>query len=504
MSFTKENYGPTINNESENISHSLPNLQNSIIQLQGGSNLMIKKIPAIIKRSNMKRSTGTTIKPPIKSKKYSLETIPSTGTPVTSFQWQQTDSSGNGISATPISLASPMNNEQYGSTMNALTPYTVIKTEGTVLPFGNNYIPNNALNNQQSSLNVTSQPYSGSTIYIRGNASERTIRTVTLELIEKNSYVHLGIHANCLPILKNVVCRTANVSLMDCYITLKKLRLNEDFSLLSQYFEISEAEIQQIFVRSVVKLSKYLRLLIRWPDSKKGNNRYKDLPLAYRQNLSHVRSLVECVETEIAPSSLQIDCHVYKYILSINTNGIISYISEAYVGYHDDLTIFQASNFKNIIPEYLSLVADPGKAIRRKRKPEISRSKPSANNNVAGETDSTTDSADESSNGIMQSDENDGERPLTSKYKASRMAGELASQQSLSVVNDELISKRVKNFSIPTMRVREPICRLQIRQMVDCLREFKVLQPLAIREPLLYQSLNEILIVCAALTNLQK
>uniref|UniRef100_A0A1B0FAY8 Uncharacterized protein n=1 Tax=Glossina morsitans morsitans TaxID=37546 RepID=A0A1B0FAY8_GLOMM len=90
----------------------------------------------------------------------------------------------------------------------------------------------------------------------------------------------------------------------------------------------------------------------------------------------HVRSLVECVETEISPSTLQIDCHVYKYILKINTNGVISYISEAYVSYHDDLTIFQASNFKNIIPEYLSLVADPGKAIRRKRKPQIFRSTP--------------------------------------------------------------------------------------------------------------------------------
>uniref|UniRef100_A0A1B0G6C0 DDE Tnp4 domain-containing protein n=1 Tax=Glossina morsitans morsitans TaxID=37546 RepID=A0A1B0G6C0_GLOMM len=488
-----------MNNESQNILDSAPNSKNSIIQLQGGSGLMINKIPAIIKRSNVKRPSGTTIKVPIKSRKYSLETIASTGTPVTSFQWQQTDNGGYGNPTTPMTLASPMNKEQFGPTMSSLTPYTVIKPADTALPFVN--MPSNAFNNKQSSLNVASQSDRGSTIYMEGDVSKRTIRTVTLELIEKNSYVHLGVHANRLSVLKNVVCTTANVSLIDCYITLKKLRLNEDFSLLAQYFEISEAEIQEIFVRCVVKLSKYLRLLIRWPDSKKCNNHYKDLPLAYRQNLSHVRSLVECVETEISPSTLQIDCHVYKYILSINTNGIISYISEAYVGYHDDLAIFQVSNFKNIIPEYLSLVADPGKAIRRKRKAEISRSKPPAS--VAGETDSTTDSADESSNGIMQSDENDGEHPVTSKYMAFRMAGGLASQQSLSVVNDELISKRVKNYSIPTMRVREPICRLQIRQMVDCLREFKVLQHLAIREPILYQTLNKILIVCAALTNLQ-
>lgn len=119
-----------------------------------------------------------------------------------------------------------------------------------------------------------------------------------------------------------------------------------------------------------------------------------------------------------------------------------------------------------------------------------------------GETDSTTDSADESADDVAQNDDTEDGR--LSKYVTSRVAGELASHQSLSIVNSELTSRRLKNFSIPTMRVKDTVCRSQLRHTVNCLHEFKILQPLAIQEPLLYQYLNETLIVCAALINLQR
>ncbi|KAI9582945.1 uncharacterized protein LOC119636436 isoform X1 [Glossina fuscipes] len=463
-----------------------------IIKLQGSSGLVINKIPAIIKPATMKRSNAVTIEPSIKSTKYSLQTIASAGTPLTSFQWQQTVGNVGGSST---NLPNPMKKAQLGAAISSLPPNTIIKPADAALTSGANSV------GSHSSLNATTLQVRRPTIYIKRDVPKRTVRTVTLELIEKNPYIHLGVHASRLPVLKNVVCPTANVSLVNCYLTLKKLRQNEDFSLLAEYFEMSEIEVQQIFARSVVKLAKYLRFLIRWSDSKKYYDRHKSLPFAYRQNLSYVQSLIDCVETEMAPLSLQIDCNVYKYILCINMNGIISFISEAYVGHHDDLTIFKASNFINIIPKYLSLVADPGKAIRRKRKLKTIRSKAVAK--IAGETDSTTDSADESADGLIPSDDNDDGRVIT-KYTASRVAGELASHQSLKIVNNELVTKRVRNFSIPTMRVRESICRSQIRHMVNCLREFKVLQPLAIQDPILYQYLSEILIVCGALTNLQK
>lgn len=148
------------------------------------------------------------------------------------------------------------------------------------------------------------------------------------------------------------------------------------------------------------------------------------------------------------------------------------------------------------------MVADPGKAIRRKRKPKhpsISNSLPSSGN---AETDSTTDSADESADDIEMDDSEDSQ--TLSRYAASRVAAELASHQTMNIVNSELTSRKVKDFSIPTMRVREPVCRQQIRHMINCLRDFKMLQPYVIQEPIIFQYLNEILIVASALTNMQR
>ncbi|XP_018796810.1 PREDICTED: uncharacterized protein LOC108973776 isoform X2 [Bactrocera latifrons] len=450
----------------------------------------------------MKRSNTSSIETPFKSTKYSLQTIASAGTPLTSFQWQQTIGGPGGTTIT----TTPTKKQQIGATISSLPPSTIIQASGvassnsinggigtTITPAGNTF---NAVTSQGTTLQVR-RP----TIVIKREFPKRSIRSVTLELIEKNPYVHLGVLANRLPLLKNIICTTANITTTDCYLTLKKMRQNEEFSLLAEYFELSETEVQQIFARTVVKLARYLRLFVRWPESKKYYDRHKNLPFPFRSTLSHVQSLIECVETDM-PRLMPNDCSNYKFIFSITPTGIISYISEAFVGHHDDLTIFNASDFQNSIPKYLSLVADPGKAIRRKRKPKhpsISNSLPSSGN---AETDSTTDSADESADDIEVDDSE--ESQTLSRYAASRVAAELASHQTMNIVNSELTSRKVKDFTIPTMRVREPVCRQQIRHMINCLRDFKMLQPYAIQEPIIFQYLNEILIVASALTNMQR
>lgn len=260
-----------------------------------------------------------------KTAKYSLQTIASAGTPLTSFQWQQTI---GGSSAS--SQSSPTKKQQLGAAISSLPPNTIIKaTSANSLQSSNGTAATLLSQNITSSAvvsPVTSMQVRRPTFIIKRDVPERTIRTITLELIEKNPLVHLGIPTSRLPLLKNVICSTANVSLVDCYLTLKKLKQNEDFSLLAEYFEMSEGDVQHTFARTVVRLGRYLRFLINWPDSKKYYDRHKNLPFAFRQNLSHVQSLIECVEVDMAPSPLQIDCACFKFILSINTNGKLFYI----------------------------------------------------------------------------------------------------------------------------------------------------------------------------------
>ncbi|XP_055917340.1 uncharacterized protein LOC129949737 [Eupeodes corollae] len=491
----------------------------------------------------MKRSSFTTVEPAYKTAKIggkhiSLQTITSSGTPLTTFDGKlysihQNSTNivgGNSITANnkkhQIIRANDGSNILSSGNANTSVKFTTSSSENKqfALPF----IQSNGVLNSCSSGVTVRRP----TIYIKREAPKKTIRSVTTELIEKNPYVHLGVSAERLGILKNVVCTTANVPVIDLYLTLKKIRQNEDFSLLAEYFEFSESEVQQIFTRTIVKLARYLKFLIRWPESKKYYDRHKNLPIAFRSKLSYVQSLIECVETEIQaptmyPSVEQLDCSNYKFILTITPTGVISYVSDAYVGHNDDLTIFNACDFQNVIPKYLSLVADPGKAIRRrskKVKPCIgeaaSSEKPvkdkqrnrSTKLNALTinlqESDSTTDSADESDDGDDQSTLNGtvggGISGSTGCMSRSNQHSTSNSHQTLNIVNSELISRKVKDFRIPTVRVRESVCRLQIRHMLYCLKEFRVLQPYAILEPLLYQYINEVLIVVSALTNLQR
>lgn len=239
-----------------------------------------------------------------------MQAVASSGTPLTSFQWPQTIGTATGTAK--------KQQLQLGAAISALPPNTIIKATS---------VPNNTAsvhtNNGSSILtsSVAALQVRRPTIYIKREPPKRTIRSVTLELIEKNPLAHLGLHTSRLPLLKNVVCTKANITLNDCYLTLKKLKQNEDFALLAEYFEMTELEVQQIFARTVVKLARYLRFLIRWPDSKRYYDRHKNLPFAFRPNLSHVQSLIECVETDMSTNPIQNECTNYKFILSINTNG---------------------------------------------------------------------------------------------------------------------------------------------------------------------------------------
>lgn len=490
----------------------------------------------------MKRSSFTTVEPAFKTAKIggkhiSLQTITSSGTPITTFDGklysiqQNSNNTAIGNSITTNNKKHQIINATDGAnnvitTGNANTAFKFASSSENkhfALPF----IQSNGVLNSNNSGVTVRRP----TIYIKREAPKKTIRSVTTELIEKNPHIHLGVSTERLGILKNVVCTTANIPVIDLYLTLKKIRQNEDFTLLAEYFEFSENEVQQIFTRTIVKLARYLKYLIRWPESKKYYDRHKNLPIAFRSKLSYVQSLIECVDTEIQaptmyPSVEQLDCSNYKFILTITPTGVISYVSDAFVGQNDDLTIFNACDFQNVIPKYLSLVADPGKAIRRRCKKnkaavtsentlsEIATKDKQANRSTKinsltiniQDSDSTTDSADESDDADEQNALNDNTSGNGSGNGLLRnnQISTSNSHQTLNIVNSELTSRKVKDFKIPTVRIRESVCRLQIRHMLYCLREFRVLQPYAILEPLLYQYINEVLIVVSALTNLQR
>ncbi|KAH8384689.1 hypothetical protein KR093_005562, partial [Drosophila rubida] len=417
--------------------------------------------------------------PLLKTPKFVLQS-PSYGISNNSVSWQ---------TSTPVV---DIKKEALGDAISSLPPNTIIKaTTRPSLASSSNGLSSYVNASSVSVSTPAAAPAVASAVrqavFLNRDMQQRTVRSMTLGAIDVASTLYLGLSNEHLPLFKRHICKFSNLTHMDCCITLRKLRLNEPFTLLAEFFELTESVVKDTFKRTLVKLARCLRPLIRWSDAKHYSERLKHMPLAYRSNLLHVRSLIECVETEVC-ETLDFGCASYKFILCLNTNGIISYVSDAFRGDSDDLQLFETSRFKDIIPSYLTLCAEPGKAVRRTHSTTKPKSK---------EHDST---ADEEADALEEATPT----KVVSRYSEQRLAGQMANMQSLCVSDGALTSTRATSLQLPTLRVNEPACRTQMRRTVDALREFKMLEHGALQQTALLAYLNEMLIVAAALCNLQQ
>nr|XP_016929994.1 uncharacterized protein LOC108009821 [Drosophila suzukii] len=471
---------------------------NATVRITSGG-IVLNKIPALI-RPSMKRTAplpttgataagatttapaGTVGYPALKTPKYVIQPSPSGSTGSQMQMLGRKDSQSLGMAISSL----PPNTIIKATTRPAqTTPVAPVSALGTSSPSTSS----SSRNSIQSTPTVAADSRVSSAVrqavFIKRELPQpqRSMRSLTLSLVEQAPLLHLGVAPEHLLLLKRHICRSANATHLDCCITLRKLRQNEPFALLAEHFELSESDAEDSFKRTLIKLARYLRPLICWPDARHHNERFKHTPLDYRANLLHVRSLIECVETDVA-MDLGLGSDSYKFIFCINTNGVISYVSNAFPGNYDDIQLFEASRFRDVIPKYLTLCAEPGKAVPRARRSEM---------------EDPHESADED-------DYQAAEEPKRSlsKFEAQRMCGQLANQQSLTVVDGVLTSKRAPAVQLPTFKAQEPACRAQMRNMIDGLREFRILGHSAIQQKSLLGYLDEIIIVAAALCNLKR
>ncbi|XP_016972169.1 uncharacterized protein LOC108039623 [Drosophila rhopaloa] len=469
---------------------------NATVRISSGG-IVLNKIPAII-RPSMKRAApstssgvstagatttapaGTVGYPPSKTPRYVIQAIPS--------------------GSNQLQLQARKDSQSLGVAINSLPPNTIIKATTRpsqaaplnpvpALVTSTPSTPSSSRSSAQSNPTVAADSRVSSAVrqavFIKRELpqAQRSTRSLTLGLVEQAPLLHLGVAPEHLSLLKRHVCRSANVTHLDCCITLRKLRQNEPFALLAEHFELSESDAEDSFKRTLIKLARFLRPLIRWPDARHHNERLKHTPLDYRAHLLHVRSLIECVETDVAEDH-GLGSDSYKFILCINTNGIISYVSSAFPGNCDDLQLFEASRFRDVIPKYLTLCAEPGKAVPHARRTGM---------------EDPHDSADEDDYQAAE----DPKRSL-SKFEAQRLGGQLANQQSLTVVDGVLTSKRAPSVQLPTFKAQEPACRAQMRDMINVIREFRMLGHSAIHQKSLLGYLDEMIVVAAALCNLKR
>lgn len=177
--------------------------------------------------------------------------------------------------------------------------------------------------------------------------------------------VYIGMQNNALFILK-LLADEANIKLDDIYLTLEKIKFNHTFIILGDEYGKSPSNANTIYRKTIPILAHYLKKFIFWPSQKSIK---ASLPLPFRARYNNVQSIIHCFEIEIKKPSNPLyqaltwseykKCNTIKYLISSTPDGMINFISEGFGG-RTDATIVEKSQYLNVLPPNCKIMADRG------------------------------------------------------------------------------------------------------------------------------------------------
>lgn len=167
----------------------------------------------------------------------------------------------------------------------------------------------------------------------------------------------------CIKLLSETI-KTTDINIM---ITLKKIRLDQPYSLLAIHFGLSKSYVAKIVRKTLPLITSCMQDLIIFPLKKQIQS---NLPIPFRSRYSNVQSIIDCFEVQIEKPTNAVQqaltwssyksCNTIKYLISITPDGLISYISEGYGGRTTDTCIFEDCGYLLKLSPGAVVLADRG------------------------------------------------------------------------------------------------------------------------------------------------
>ncbi|CAH0721279.1 unnamed protein product, partial [Brenthis ino] len=180
--------------------------------------------------------------------------------------------------------------------------------------------------------------------------------------IEKNPKMLIGLPKRSYYLIR-LLSENIPLPTADILITLKKLKLNESFSILALQFGYTQSKISEIFFKSIPLLSEKMKELIVWPTPTEIS---KNLPSPFRARCSNVVSIIDCLEIQIEKPTNAVNqsqyekCNTMKYLISCTPDGLVNFVSVGYSGEATDIMLIEESGFLERLPPNTAVLVDRG------------------------------------------------------------------------------------------------------------------------------------------------
>lgn len=218
-----------------------------------------------------------------------------------------------------------------------------------------------------SSYYSPSESTSSGSVTLKMNLQLRkTVSEHQILFLEARSRFYLGLPHDVYFVVKKIQLH-CDLTHTDVLITLKKIRLNDAYVRLSDDFCVSATKVGTTINNAVPKMAALFKKLIYWPGSLTIK---RMMPVPFRFRYQNVETIIDCFEIEIETPvdplkqaltwSQYKKCNTIKYLISCTPHGQTNFVSQGFGGRATDQVILQNSEYLNVLPDNVEVMADRG------------------------------------------------------------------------------------------------------------------------------------------------
>ncbi|XP_058827477.1 uncharacterized protein LOC131687413, partial [Topomyia yanbarensis] len=200
-------------------------------------------------------------------------------------------------------------------------------------------------------------------------ASSMIVKTqieFTMDAMRANPKKYMGVSVESFCLIE-ILIDVTNLTERDLFLILRKIRRDEPYWQLADYFSLSVASVSRIIAENVCIVSEAMEEFIIWPEQ---NEIQYNLPNSFKHRYAAVNTIIDCFEIQIQKPSNSIHqtltysnykkCNTIKYLIGCLPDGTINFISKGAGGRTSDQELVKRSGFLNKIEANTMIMADRG------------------------------------------------------------------------------------------------------------------------------------------------